>query len=164
MNPEQENFEALQRLLKLKRHEQPPPRYFNDFSSQVIMRIKVGGEDKQESFFEFLSMEALWVQRLLGAFETKPAVAWMFGLSVCALVVSGVVYSETVEYTPESGLPVPVEVANAQAMANAPLGFGQSSTEPMIAFAGSTNATIQPGGSIFDQIQPSTLPASFSFR
>ena len=40
MNAEPENFDQLCRLLKLKRHESPPPRYFNDFSSQVIARIR----------------------------------------------------------------------------------------------------------------------------
>ena len=34
MNSENDNFDQIQRMLKLKRYEQPPPRYFNDFSSQ----------------------------------------------------------------------------------------------------------------------------------
>jgi hypothetical protein len=42
METSPEQFESLQKLLKLKRYEHPHPRYFNDFSARVIARIEAG--------------------------------------------------------------------------------------------------------------------------
>ena len=163
MKQEQDNFEALQRLLKLKRYEQPPPGYFNDFSTQVVRRIKLGGKEEKEGFLEYLFVEAPWLQRLFGAFQTKPAVAWSFGLAVCALVVSSIVYSETVEYTPVSPLPTPSEAARAQALGvAAPMTLTEASHESLAALSASTNPIIQPvNGSLFDQFSLNPQPAGF---
>lgn len=35
-----ESFEALQRLLSLKRHEVPPPRFFDELPSRIMGRIE----------------------------------------------------------------------------------------------------------------------------
>src|SRR5215467_7319885 len=96
MNPEQENFAELRRLLVIKRYEQPPPRFFNDFSRQVIARIRAG-ERAEESIVERLGWEAPWLRRIWSAFENKPLLAGAFGVAVCSLLVSGIIYSERVE-------------------------------------------------------------------
>src|ERR1041385_1827449 len=78
---ENENeFEAVRRLLALKRHEQPPPRYFNDFSSRVIARIEAG---------ERAEDDVGWWQRFWAFMETKPAFSGAFGAAVCAVLISG---------------------------------------------------------------------------
>ena len=174
MKPEQENFDQLLRLLKLKRYEQPPPRYFNDFSSRVIERIRAGGADAREGMFGNLFMEAPWLQRLFMAFETKPAVAWMFGLAVCALVVSGVVYSETAEYPQPNIMPtasiLPVTFATAQAqdepITAPPITLSQPINENLIVFSTDgkdTNSIIPQPPSLFDLFRPQApvLPAGY---
>jgi hypothetical protein len=170
MNTEQENFDRLLRLLKLKRYEQPPPRYFNEFSSRVIARIEAGGEEARGNMFENLFMEAPWLQRLFSAFETKPAVAWMFGLAVCALVVSGIVYSETVDYPQvsmlpgQSVLPLSIETARAQeeAISAPPISLRPPLSESVLALTSDTNSFVPRAGSLFDLIQSTAQPASLT--
>src|SRR4051812_17507213 len=92
MNPDSENFESLRRLLALKRHEQPPPGYFEGFSRQVIAGIKAG--ELRQTTAERLFDEVPWLQRLWNALEAKPAFVGTFGVAVCSLLVAGILYSE----------------------------------------------------------------------
>ncbi len=87
MNSDSENFEQLRRLLALKRHEQPPPGYFNGFSRQVLARIKAGEQGGQEY------SPGTWFQRLWAVLESKPVFAGAFGAAVCALLITGVLNS-----------------------------------------------------------------------
>jgi len=113
MHPENENFERLRRLLALKRHEQPPPGYFQDFSGHVIARLRAGERADRSGFWESLSWEAPWLQRLWGAFETKPIMAGALGMIVCGFLVSGVLLSEKADHSKvaEIGEPVPIDIA-----------------------------------------------------
>ncbi|HEV2208547.1 MAG TPA: hypothetical protein VG167_07200 [Verrucomicrobiae bacterium] len=104
MNPEQENFHDLRRLLALKRHEQPPPGYFNDFSQQVIARIRAEEHLGPQSLFERMGWEAPWLLRIWSALETKPVVAGVFGMGVCGILLAGMLYSQSVEPTPGTEL------------------------------------------------------------
>src|SRR3954469_13157033 len=94
MSPEQENFDSLRRLLALKRHEQPPPGYFQHFSAQVISRIQAGERVDRSGFWASLSWEAPWLQQLWRAFDTKPIMAGALGMAVCGLLVSAIAFSE----------------------------------------------------------------------
>jgi len=105
MNPEQENIQALRRLLALKRHEQPPPGYFDRFSGRVIARIQAG-ERAPDSFWERFGLEATWLQQIWAAFETKPLLAGAFGATVCALITTGFVFADR----PSNLQPAPLSV------------------------------------------------------
>jgi hypothetical protein len=94
MSEDTENFEQLRRLLALKRHEQPPPGYFNDFSRQVILRIRAGERGGEVTILEQFSWEAPWLQRIWAALETKPILAGTFGLGLCSLLIAGVVFAD----------------------------------------------------------------------
>jgi len=140
MNPEQQNFDQLRRLLKLKRYEQPHPRYFNDFSGQVIARIRVG-EGGQAT-----AGQASWLVKFWSLFEAKPMVPGAIGVALCALLVF------VAAYAPEPGPPFPgtptipsaaVPILNPELVENHATALN------------STNPVIQLGsGSLFDQFHP----------
>jgi hypothetical protein len=160
MKTDTENFESLRRLLALKRHEQPPPGYFNDFSSQVVARIKAGEHRESAAGIERLFAEAPWLQRILAAFETKPILAGAFGAAVCALLLSGIVFAE---FHPEPA-PVPALAATSDApssFANAtPLAMNQSFEQGQL--ISSTNPIAPPAGSLFDQFELKAQPVNFA--
>jgi hypothetical protein len=93
MHPEQDNFEDLRRLLALKRHEQPPPGYFNRFSREVIVRIQAGdfGEETagKRFFWDFPLLQRLW-----DALEARPALSGAFGVAVLGFLTAGFLLSD----------------------------------------------------------------------
>jgi hypothetical protein len=84
-----EEFEKLQKLLKLKRHEQPPPGYFNNFSGRVVSRIEANDRERDPMW-----NDAPWLRRFLMLLETNPIAAGLFGMSICGLLISGIAYSQ----------------------------------------------------------------------
>jgi hypothetical protein len=90
MNENENKFESLRRLLALKRHETPPPGYFNHFSGEVMARIRASEAGGAESASRLLPR----LFQLLSAFEAKPAFAGAFAFSLCLLLVFGIVYAE----------------------------------------------------------------------
>jgi hypothetical protein len=78
MNTDPENFDQLKKLLAWKRHEQPPPGFFDSLPAKVWTRID--RQKAQPSFWE----------RLIPSFGLKPAVAYAFGLVVCGTLIIGI--------------------------------------------------------------------------
>jgi hypothetical protein len=166
MSQDNQEFESLRRLLALKRHEQPPPGYFNDFSSQVIARIRAG-ERVDEGGFDRMFWEAPWLQRLWAAIETKPIMAGAFGAAVCALLVGGVLYSDRTEVPTSVAGPagpalMPMQIANNAASDEQILGRPASSTgfgenSPLQ----DSMAAVAPSLGLFEMV-PKPKPASAS--
>jgi hypothetical protein len=168
MTPEQENFDALRRLLKVKRHEQPPPGYFNDFSQQVIAQIRAAAPVERDSVLDRLSWEVPWLQRLIDAFQAKPALAVSFGAAVCTLLVGSVIYSESLEFKPVAvpivaGTPDPVTQPPIASVAFPLAGSGEAA----LAASGTNNSMnpiAQPVGSLFDQFSIKPQPVSYQLQ
>ena len=94
MSSDPENFDSLRRLLALKRHEVPPPGYFNRFSSQVIARIESGALGEQGSRWQlWFNGVAGWLHGFWRTFESKPIFAGALGVGACALVLVGALSS-----------------------------------------------------------------------
>jgi hypothetical protein len=88
---ENDNFNELKQLLKLKQHEVPPPGYFNNFSDTVRSRIRAGEVGEQRLLERF---EGSLVMRLLHVFQGKPTVIGGFATSLCLLLLVGVVMAD----------------------------------------------------------------------
>ena len=106
MKPSLEHEDRLLKLLALKRHEQPPPGYFEHFSNGVMARLSAG-EARERGWWEDIFEEALWLKRLWSLLEAKPVLAGAFGIVVCGLVVSGIVYSQKLDQVTATATPPP---------------------------------------------------------
>lgn len=158
MNPEQDNFQALQRLLALKRYEQPPPGYFDRFSVQVIARLRAGERSAPDSFGEWLSLQAAGFQRFWTALETKPVFAGALGAGVCGLLLAGILYSQSVEPAPVAGFmpgieqtPVAQENSSTGGLFTRTSGFDLSNTGAVIT-TGFRNSLFQDGRQPWSQL------------
>ena len=85
MNPDPDQQDELQKMLALKRHETPSPRFFKGFSGQVIDRLHSPEPPVDQA----------WWQRL--GLDRKPVLVSITGVVVCGLLVVGLVAALRVE-------------------------------------------------------------------
>ena len=159
MNENENNFESLRRLLALKRHETPPPGYFENFSGEVMARIRAGDAGQTES----ASGQLPWLFRLLTAFEAKPAFAGAFASALCLLLVFGIVYAERPDVVAQQPLLQTAEVSSPLAMAT-PVNLSSLPVEqPALIPISSTNPVFssQPAGSWFASQEATVQPVNF---
>jgi hypothetical protein len=165
MSQDTQNFDQLRRLLALKRHEQPPPGYFNDFSRQVIIRIKAGDRGEETAFIERLLWEAPWLRWIWGVLEAKPILAGVCSVAVCGLLISGLIYSERADVPAVALVPVsgsgpmaqPTLAAAEHPLLAQPAMIGEaSSTSPLA-------STSTEGPLLGDIAKLRAQPAGFTF-
>lgn len=87
-----ENFEALRKLMAVKRHEIPPPGYFNRLPGSIISRIERG--EGKLSFLERLSVEL----------TIRPAFAYAFAIAACGALTT-TLYSVKTQTASPAGQP-----------------------------------------------------------
>lgn len=168
MNEPESNFEPLRKLLALKKHETPPPGYFDNFSSQVVNRIRLGEAKQTAGWLAGLFSEAPWLLRFLQMFEAKPAFAGVLASVMFLLLVAGIVYTDHPLAAPDSLLPSESAQTDQPAQSGAALASTSSSfltqSLPQSDFDSSTNPvmSLQPVSASFGS--PSTLfqPAVFT--
>lgn len=166
MSAEQHNSEDLRRLLALKRYEQPPPGYFNNFSRQVIARIHAGEAAASQSWAKRMLDRAPWLQNMWDGFGAKPIVAGAFGVSVCSLLVVGLISSERVDSN-AAGLTLDTTTSQAF-LATMPrqASLGNSLYERSVedhSYTGAVARVQQNGASIFDELKaPRVQTVNFS--
>ena len=147
MNPQPEDFERLQKLLALKRHEQPPPGYFEKLSSRIADQIA------HEKELQLLP----WWRRFALNFEFKPAFVCAAGVVLCGLFSAGVITALQVD--PATGASNGQVSLQAQRAADTGLpstasdDVQHSSIEPVLTTTSS---------SVFDHIDLKVQRASFS--
>lgn len=83
-----QDFQKLQQLLKLKRYEQPHPRYFYDLSGQVTARLRAGETARLDNFEEAMT-QTPWLQRLWAVIEGRPALSGLVTAGMCGVVLVG---------------------------------------------------------------------------
>ena len=156
MNSEEQSqdFEKLQRLLKLKRYEQPPPRYFNDFSTRVVAHIRADTSVSRFETADDLISRTPWLRRLWRKLENQPALSGAIATVACGLMVAGVFFME--ETTPQTINPPGAQsgTRNNNNFGTVPaLGNNFAVGAPQL--VSSTNVSPLPTGlNLFDQMGP----------
>jgi hypothetical protein len=170
MNEKDQNFDRLKRLLKLKQQEVPPPGYFNNFSSDVIARIRAGEADGNQTFAGRVQTGAPWFAGFMGIFETRPGLVGGFATSLCLLLVFGVFFAERSEQASDNMLMIPgtsaLPAASAVALNSSTLASAALPASVPTGIVASTNpvTSLQPVATLFGQPGASPLfqPASFA--
>jgi hypothetical protein len=162
MNDNDNNFEPLRRLMALKRHEVPPPGYFNNFSGQVVSRIRSGAAKESSSVSKDLSLETPWLFKLLQAFSAKPAFASAFASALCLLLVFGIVLAERADYSAPQPLLAQATETSVPLASVSQATFPSDQTMFASGISSNSMSSLQPVASLFGSQNPFAQQVSFS--
>jgi len=168
MSETNNNFDDLKQLLKLKRHEIPPPGYFNNFSDEVVSRIRAGEQGGGSSVLEQFQSGSPLLASLLQLVAARPGIIGGMATSVCLLMLIGVLVVDRSESISSPGM----DLSMVQTLPSGPA----SDVSPALASATplepadsgitvSTNpvSSLQPVNSLFGSEQnPLFQPVSFT--
>jgi len=160
MSHSPDEFDGLQKVLLLKRHEQPPPGYFVHFADKVVARIEAEG----------LVRRGRWWQRLWITLQSGPVVACGYGGVVAGLLVIGVGISQSVE--PGSAGPAAVmanpwdvQMRSLSESTPANVAYARQVMEPTIPHSSFTPVVSRGApDSLFDGSLLKVRPASYNLR
>jgi hypothetical protein len=161
MSENENNFESLRRLLVLKRHEIPPPGYFNNFSDSVVQGIREGRYAQPATLSGRLLAQAPWMEKIFQVFDAKPVFASGFVGALCLVLFFGVIHAER----PDAVQPMlSVSTANGAPLA-ALSSAALSSAMEQPGIVSSTNPVLSlqavASSSPFGQQNPLVQPVSF---
>lgn len=94
MNDDQ-NFDDLRKLLALKKHEQPPPGYFNRLPGKILSRIEASE----------LASQSTWWDWLVARFDARPILACAYGFTISGLLLMGFRLSQVLQSDAEDTSP-----------------------------------------------------------
>ncbi|MDB6055760.1 MAG: hypothetical protein JWN25_3283 [Verrucomicrobiales bacterium] len=89
-----QQFTSLKAIMALKKHEQPPPGFFNRLPGNIISQIQ-----KENS------ARKTWVEKLQD-FLVRPAIALSFGMAAFGGVIAGVLYGFQNAGSPQASIPL----------------------------------------------------------
>jgi len=147
MDPESNQTIPVERIIALKRYEQPPPGYFHLLPGRIIQRIERG--EGRSSFWEKWAL----------SFRVRPALAYALGLTVCGALTAGLYFSPTMEQTAGA-----IGPSSDNLWADASAGAAASQDAPLSGsrWLGSTNPVTAPQteDSLFAAPEARAIPVS----
>jgi hypothetical protein len=145
-NHSEPEFTQLRRLLVLKRHEQPPPGYFDFLAGQIQVTLRSSQAPQSPPPMGVL-------QRLLQRLETlqaRPAFAVGVGGAFLGLLVGAVVLLESAEPATQPEGQWLTEISSQPVSTEGIMAASALDATPLLA----SNSPAAGGPSLFDLIQP----------
>lgn len=132
-NPDE--FEKLRNLLALKRHEEPPPGYFDRLPGEVRARIAHAQANPEP-----------WWQRWLESWNLSPALATSYAAMTAALLLGGVWFVQR-PAVPQGGpqvVTVPLTVPPSTDTNGTPTGAGTDANPTPSGLFNTPSLPVQP--------------------